>query len=131
MEDLRLASELALAETLEGEFGIEFEFENPNGTIINKSANNPTQNLRGQWFSDTIVENPETGGRMMLGKPNITARNSSLSSAPSDIDYNRWFIKVRPSINTSVKKRYKLETPPLRNDSIGFTSFVLTEVIQS
>lgn len=131
MGSLRAQIESDLLETLESDFGMKVILEPPTGNIIDKSANDPTQDLMGQVLYDTTVDNPETGGLMLIPKPVVTLRRSSLSQIPSDTDYGLWFVKIPESPISSTMVRHKIEKPPLQGKSIGFIVLELSKVIQS
>jgi hypothetical protein len=130
MGSLRYEIESDLADTLEGEFGMKIILEAPDGTIIDKSANDSTADLMGQVLYDTTVENPETGGVMLIGKPVVSIRRSSLSQIPSDTDYSKWFVKIPRSPINATMDRYKIEKPPVQGKSIGFIVLELSKAIQ-
>lgn len=133
--DLRSLAESDLATTLEGDFGMQIILTSP-ADVIAHSSNYASATLRGQVLYDSVVENPETGGQVIINKPVISVRRSSLSVLPSDVPsdtnyYKNWFVHIPKSVTDSTLEHYKIETPPQQGKSIGFMVMFLTRISQS
>lgn len=76
MSDLRSQAEAALAYTLEGPFGVDIEFTNPD-TL-------DTQTLTGQVTRVDSMVDPQTGVRVYAPHTAVTVRISSLSPVPDE-----------------------------------------------
>ncbi len=83
MEDLRATQERHLSDVLEGNFGSDIILTGPDGE---------KQNVRGQirYFTERV--DPETGETVVVHKPVVVLRISSLSPAPENGE--TWFIEM-------------------------------------
>jgi hypothetical protein len=122
--NLREQAESDLAFTLEGEWGLPVVLISPDGVTQDKSANNPTADLDGQVIYDTLVQQPDTGAEMLVHKPVVTLRISSLTRVPKSGE--RWIVKIPITPNrTAPKETFFLERPTEDGSSIGFIRLYL------
>lgn len=137
MFNLREQMERDLGITLEnGGWGLPVELTGPDGIVLNTSQNSPDpQNplpLMGQVLYTTVRVSPETGEEVVMNKPVVTLKRSSLARIPADGE--NWHIKfpTDPSL-TAELKNFAL-TPGRANEggrSIGFIRLYPTKVVQS
>jgi hypothetical protein len=129
---LRETIEADLASTLENpdDYGLPVELIAPDGTIQTKSANDATADLSGQILYDTRAEEPETGAEIIIHKPVVTLRRTSLDRIP--IPGEDWIVRIpiTPSL-TATKEDFALERPGEDGGAIGFIRLYLTRVSQS
>jgi hypothetical protein len=128
--NLREQIEADLEDTLEGDFGLPVILIAPDGTIYDKSANQPTEDLMGQILYDTSVLDPDTGIEIIVHKPVITLRRSSLTVVPQDGEDWAVQIPITPSL-TATKETFKLERPVEEGGAIGFIRLYLMRAEQS
>jgi hypothetical protein len=132
-DDLRAIIEADTYETLEGDFGLPVELLNPtDGIRQTNSVNNPTEELMGQIFYETMNMRPETGLDIVVHKPWVSLRRSSLERVPSAEDYDDWIVRIpiRPS-RTATKVSHRIHRPPEGGESIGFIRLYLEKIEQS
>jgi len=132
--DIQSLAESDLAVTLEGD-GRTIILTSP-ADVIAHSSNYPTATVKGFIRYDSIVENPETGGQMIINKPAISIRRSSLpvlpTEGPNDANYyQKWFVHISKSVTDQTLEHYKIEHPPIQGKSIGFIVLFLTKVSQT
>ena len=130
MTNLREQVEADLSFTLEGDWGLPVILQAPDGTTYDKSANDPTADLMGQILYDTIEENPETGQQILVHKPVVTLRLSSLTRVPVAGEIWSVTIPSAPSL-TAVTETYLLDHPSEDGRSIGFIRLYLMKAEQS
>jgi len=121
MENLRLTCEQDLHDTLEGEWKVEIELTGPDGITQYYSKNNPTEKLGGQVLYFTKEEDPATGEMIIVNKPCLTLRVSSLDRIPEDGE--KWFIKmpIRPTAGAEQVSFVFTPTKSIENGTdIGF-----------
>lgn len=130
MINLREQIEADLLETLEGEFGLPVVLIDPDGVTYDKSANDPENDLVGQVLYDTMIENPETGQDIIVHKPVVTLRRSSLGRVP--VSGEKWVVKIPivPQYDAE-KVTFSLERPAEEGGAIGFIRLYLMEIEQS
>ena len=125
--NLRVQAEQDLHDTLEDSagWGLPVVLIDPDGNRIDKSANNPEEDLSGQILYDTTVVNPETGLDMIVHKPVITLRRSSLSRIPAAGE--KWMAEI-PEIPdpTAAKVLHRVERAPEEGKAIGFIRLYLS-----
>jgi len=95
MESLRETAEQDLYDCIESELGTVIELTSPDGATQKYSANNPTELLRGSIRMYSRGENPETGEPIVVDKPSVTLRTSSLTRVPAPNE--KWFIRFATS----------------------------------
>jgi len=125
--NLRVQAERDLSVTLEDPdgFGLPIVLIDPDGIVYEKSANDPDQDLSGQIIYDTRVVNPETGLEMIVHKPVITLRRSSLSRIP--VGGERWMARIPETPDpTAAKVLHTIEQAPEDGKAIGFIRLYLT-----
>lgn len=130
--NLRVQAEEDLAETLEDPdgFGLPVVLIAPDGTIIDKSANDPTEDLTGQILYDTVVTNPETGLDMIAHNPVVTLRRSSLSRVPAPGE--KWGVRIPITPDPAAAKvLHMVERAPQDGGSIGFQRLYLTKAVET
>jgi hypothetical protein len=111
------------------------ELTGPDGIVYKTSANSPDpQNpalLYGQVLRNTVVENLETGERLVTAKPAVSLRISSLERVPQPGE--KWSIRfpTEPSLTAELQD-YVLTAgrAPARNSSIGFLVLYPTKARQ-
>lgn len=136
--NLRERAEQDLGTTLEDpkQWGLPVELTGPDGKIYKTSANSPDplnpEPLYGQVLRNAVSESPDTGERLVIAKPVVTLRISSLERVPEP--HEKWQIRfpTEPSL-TAEKQDYSLDAnrAPERNSSIGFIVFYPTKLKQS
>lgn len=108
-ENLRVAIERDLHESLEGEFKIPVELTSPDGETQIYSANNTDELLGGQVLYYSRRENPETGEIIVVNEPVVTLRITSLDRVPQSGE--NWYIKMPTSPVEGAEKRSFVFTP--------------------
>lgn len=129
--NLREQVESDLADTLENpdHWGLPVELIDPDGNIQTKSVNDPDQDLSGQILYDTTVVNPETGLEMIVAKPVVTLRRSSLSRIPAAGE--KWMIRIPETPDpTAAKVLHRIEQAPEDGKSIGFIRLYLVRATE-
>jgi len=130
--NLRVQAEADLFDTLEDSdgFGLPVELINPDtGAIQTKSANDPTLDLSGQILYDTLVVDPQSGLEMVIHKPVVTLRRSSLDVIPEA--GKGWGVRIPETPDpTANKTLHYVERAPEDGKAIGFIRLYLTEVVQ-
>jgi hypothetical protein len=120
---IREEIEADLAETLEDpeEFGLPV-------TLVDDLGE--SNDYYGQVLYDTLAENPETGAEVIVHKPVVTLRRSSLVRVP--LPGEKWVVKIplTPSL-TADKVSFSLERPSEEGGAIGFIRLYLTRIEQS
>lgn len=127
--------ETDLGSALEGEWGKPVELTGPDGIVYKTSANSPDplnpDALMGQALKVHIRIDPETGQPIVIGKPAITLRTSSLTRVPAAGE--DWFIRfpTDPS-RTAALKDYVLtgDRAPEEDNALGIITFYPTKVVQ-
>ena len=125
--NLRVKVEEDLGKTLEDPtgFGLPVVLIDPDGNRQEKSANNPSQDLSGQILYDTRVVDPETGLQMIVHKPVVTLRRSSLNRIP--VAGERWGVEIPETPDpTATKILHVVEQAPEDGKAIGFIRLYLT-----
>jgi hypothetical protein len=104
MENLREQIELDLHDSMEGEFGVSVELTSPDGKTQIYSKNNPDELLKGQVLYFSSREDPDTGETIVVNKPVVSLRKTSLNTIPGP-DEN-WYIKmpISPEANAAIEK---------------------------
>lgn len=129
--NIRVQAEDDLSATLEDPdgFGLPVFLIDPDGVIYDKSANDVEQDLSGQVLYDTIKTNPETGLQIVVHKPVVTLRRTSLTRVP--LPGEAWMIAI-PEIPdpAATKILHKIELAPEDGKSIGFIRLYLTRTKQ-
>ena len=123
MTNLRELAELDLMDTLEdpNHWGLPVILTDPDGEI---------QEVNGQVIYDTIVENPATGGEMIIHKPVVTLRRSSLSRVPAPGE--KWLIQIPITPDPEAAKvSFVLGRPSEDGGSIGFIRLYLNKATQA
>lgn len=120
--NLREAIEADLEESLEGEWGLPV-------ILIGPEDSGETQEVKGQILYDTVEENPETGGTVMIHNPVVTIRRSSLNPVPEPGD--RWAVRIPIEPREDAPKRtFVLDHPSQEGASIGFIRLYLGVIQQ-
>jgi len=127
---LRADIEEDLLETLEEpeDFGLPVVLIAPDGTVYNTSENDDGT-LYGRIVYDTI-EQDEDGNEVIVHKPMVTLRLSSLARVPENGE--TWVVKIPdgPRDDASVVS-YILERAPEDGRSIGYINLYLRKTEQS
>jgi len=120
--NLREAIEEDLEESLEGDWGLPI-------ILIGPETTGETQEVRGQVLYDTVEENPETGGTMIVHSPVVTVRRSSLSPVPQPGE--RWAVRIPIEPREDADKvTFVLDHPSQEGASIGFIRLYLGKIEQ-
>jgi hypothetical protein len=128
--NLRERAELDLATTLEGGFSLPVELVDPDGNEITTSLNGG--DLRGQIIYDTTKLNPDTGEEMVINKPVVSLRRSSLARVPAAGE--NWFVRIPVDPKTTADKEsfvFDPTRPPEGGRSLGFIRIYLRRAEQS
>ena len=120
MVNIRELIESELEYTLEGDFGLPVTLIDPDGV---------SYDYTGQVIYDTIVEDAD-GSQMVIHKPVVSLRRSSLTRIPADGESWSAKIPTTPS-TTATKKTFLIERPSEDGGSIGFIRLYLIEAQQS
>ena len=132
MGGLRAAIESDLYETLEGDFGLPIELISPSGVRQTKSANNPTEDLSGQIVFNTMVHDPVTGLDVVMRKPVVSLRISSLTTVPDENNLERWVCRAPESnLANASMVTYRLSRAPEDGKTIGVIRFYLERIVQA
>jgi hypothetical protein len=123
-------AEIDLVDTLEGDWSAPVILIAPDGTTYDKSANDNTLPLVGQVVYDSIIEDPNTGCQVVVHKPIVTLRKSSLSRVP--LPTERWVVKIPDSpLAAASIKSYTISRPTEDGSTIGFVQLHLQILEQS
>jgi len=130
--NLREQAESDLFDTLEDQetgFGLPVVLIAPDGTKQDKSANDPTLDLSGQILYDTLVVDPQSGLEMVIHKPVISLRRSSLDQIP--VAGEGWGVMIPETPDrTATKVLHTIERAPEDGKSIGFIRLYLTRAVE-
>jgi hypothetical protein len=121
--NLRVQIEEDLATTLESadDFGLPVILISPDGEI---------QEVNGQILYDTQKIDPETGLDMIVHKPVVTLRRSSLTRIPAGGE--KWGIRIPETPDPDADKTlHMLEQAPEDGRSIGYIKLYLTRAVQA
>jgi len=119
MINLREKIEADLSTTLEGRFGLPVVLLSPDGERQTHSKNDPEQLLQAQVIYDTLQDNPDSGAEVIVHKPVITLRKSSLDRVP--LPGERWAFSVPEEPRRDADQVWYLaERPREDGSSIGF-----------
>lgn len=132
MGDLRELIESDLKETLEGDYGLPVELLNPaTGLWQIYSENDPTELLQGQVHYDSIMQDPNTGLDIVVHKPVVTLRRSSLTVVPDATPGSNWAVRIplEPSASAA-KVTFRIGRVTEGGDTIGFVRLYLERVEQ-
>jgi hypothetical protein len=124
MVNLREQAEQDLSFTLEGAFALPVELVSPDPVT--------TQSLSGQVLYDHVALNPDTGGEMVVKKPVVVLRKSSLTRVPQPGE--AWIVRIPTTPSTTaplVDFVITSDNAPELNDSIGFIRLFLEKVVQA
>lgn len=128
--NLREQVESDLSFTLEGLWGLPVELIDPDGNEITLTVSGAP--LVGQILYDVVKINPETGEEMIVNKPVVTLRRSSLSRVPEPGE--KWFVRIPTSPSTTATKEDFIidqTRPPEGGASIGFIRLYLRRAKES
>lgn len=130
MEDLNVAVEKDLHDSIEGDFKVPVELIYPDGSIQTMSKNDPTETLGGMLRKFTVRESMETGEPVVTHQPVLTLRRSSLNQEIKAGD--NLLVKV-PLIPGGVPRLTLLATTdrsPEDGSDIGFIRLYLQQADQ-
>lgn len=121
--NIRKLVEANLDKTLEGSWGLPIVLINPDGEeqTIKKGTSDI---LKGQVNYVTVETEPDTGERVVVNKPNVAIRLSSLDRIPAEGE--KWSVRIPPrpdpDIPVSEFDTYVVNTDRAMgvNSSIGF-----------
>jgi len=126
---LREQIEIDLADTLEGEFWLPIELIDPDGNKQVYKKDSTTDLLGGQVLYDIRDTDPETGMPIIVHKPVVTLRITSLDRIP--VSGERWGVAIPSAPNPSAPKvMFVLEQATEDGRSIGFIRLYLTRTEQ-
>jgi len=130
--NLREQAESDLYDTLEDQesgFGLPVVLISPSGQKIDTSRNGNYE-LSGQILYDTLIVDPQSGLEMVVHKPVVTLRRSSLgSSIPAAGEGWGVMIPETPDRNATKVLHY-IERAPEDGKSIGFVRLYLTRAVE-
>lgn len=130
MGDLRARAENDLATTLESDFGVHVELTPPDGVAITTSVNDGLP-LMGQVMYDYLRQNPDTGADVIVKKPVVTLRKSSLLKVPKPGETWEVKIPISPLAGSPLKTFIiDADAPPEGGDSLGIIRLYLRKVKQ-
>lgn len=131
MGEQRAIIESDLRETLEGDFGLPVELIAPDGTKQLYSANDPTELLQGQILYDSLIQDPNTGLDVVVHKPVVSLRRSSLTTVPDATPGQNWAVRIplEPSVSAP-KMTFRIGRVTEGGDSIGFVRLYLERIEQ-
>ncbi len=121
MINLRAQIEKDLGDSIESEWKMPVELTGPDGITQKYSVNNPSALLGGQILYYTQSINPETGETIIVNKPVVSLRVSSLTRVPQSGE--KWYIKmpVSPIANSPFKDYVFTPTRAIEDgQDIGF-----------
>jgi len=122
--NLRELAESDLATTLESvdEWGLPVELVDPDGVEYT--------GLYGQVLYDSLKDNPETGGQIVVNKPVVTLRRSSLTRVP--IPGERWAVRIPTTPSTTAAlETFLLDEASELGGSLGIVRLYLIRTAQS
>jgi hypothetical protein len=126
MSNLRALAEADLAETLEDSdagFGLPVELIDPDGVVYS--------DLVGQVLYDS-TQTTESGVPVVVHKPVVTLRRSSLTRVPLPAERGRWVCKIPLTPDPDAETvTYIVDEPLESGGSIGFVRLYLTRAEQS
>ena len=129
---LRETIEADLEVTLESDFGLPVVLIDPVGNkqTTKKDSTDP---LVGKIIYDSREENADTGMEVIVHKPVVTLRRSSLDRIP--LPEEPWIVKI-PTVPQYITDEtqmtsFSLEMPTEDGGSIGFIRLYLMELVQS
>lgn len=114
--NLRYQAEADLAETLEGDWGL---------PVMIISADGFIQSLDGQILYDTTGVNPETGMPVIVHKPVVTIRRSSMTRVPAAGE--KWAVRIPVDPTEGARLDTFLLARPLDCSSLGIVKLYLTK----
>lgn len=109
MINLRAEIEKDLHDSIESEWKMPVEITGPDGITQIYSKNDPTELLGGQVLYFTQSINPETGETIVVNKPVVSLRISSLNRVPQSGE--KWFIRMPISPVAGASKENFVFTP--------------------
>jgi hypothetical protein len=91
---------------------------------------NLSEDLVGQVLYDTLIDDVETGGQIVVHKPVVTLRRTSLTRVP--VSGESWFVEIpiEPKYSAT-KEPLIMEKAAQEGASIGFIRLYLTRAVQS
>jgi hypothetical protein len=127
--NLRVVVESDLGTTLEGDWGLPVELIAPDGTVYNTKAGTDDP-LVGQILYDSREDDPETGAEVIVNKPVVTLRRSSLGRIPAANE--KWAVRI-PTVPdpAAAKTAFSLERPTELGGAIGFIRLYLVKIESS
>ena len=135
MDNLRERAEQDLGTTLEGQWGLPVELTGPGGIVYKTSANSPDPlnplTLKGQVLYTTPKIDPNTGEEIVVNKPVITLRRSSLERIPQDGE--NWHVKAPRDPSLTADLQDYVFTPNSASQggrSIGFIRLYPSKAVQ-
>lgn len=129
--NLRELAENHLSFSLEREWALPVVLIDPDGNTLDTNQNTG-EPLAGQVLYDIVKDNPQTGSPVVINKPVVSLRRSSLARIPKPGE--KWFVKIPVDPNrTADLEMFELdkERPPEGGRSIGFIRIYLRRVKQS
>jgi hypothetical protein len=131
VENLRIAIESDLHDSIEGEFGARVKLTSPEGVTQIYSATNPTEYLKGQYLNFTKEVDPESGEVIIVKQPNIALRINSLTGKRKPEGGERWFVEVYNDLLLRWDRFVHSEVrAPMDGSDIGFIRLYLQRVEQ-
>lgn len=129
--NLRERAEKDLKFSMEREWALPVIGIDPDGNTLDTNQNTG-EPLTGQILYDTVKDNPQTGSPVVINKPAISLRRSSLARIPKAGEKWFWKIPVDPSRTADLETfESDKQRPPEGGRSIGFIRIYLRRVKQS
>lgn len=118
----------------QAEAGLALTLEDPEGFGLPVLLTDPDGNETGPYYGQIIYNTyvtDEVGQEVVLKRPIVTLRTSSLARVPLPTEKNRWAVKIpiTPS-RTANKVTFLLGHPSEDGGSIGFIRLYLTSMVQ-
>lgn len=129
--NLRERAESDLSQSLEGDFGLPVELIDPDGEIINTRQSDDST-LKGQVLYNSKDVDIDTGLPIVINRPVVTLRRSSLSRIP--VAGEKWIVRIpkNPSeTDTLIDFALDESRPPETGQSIGFIKLYLRTTQQT
>lgn len=117
--NLRAQVETDLAFTLEGDWGMKVVLISPDGIEQTKSKNDPENDLMGRIVYDHTDIDTESGLEVLVKKPVVTLRLTSLDRVPLCGETWEMLFPVSPEVGAPIVRYILIGRPPESGNSIG------------
>jgi hypothetical protein len=121
-----------LKDCINGEFGDDITLTDPDGTIYDKSAIDPTENLRGKIRYRPLRVDPETGEPVIVPGPVVSIQIRALSRVPADGENWQVRMPISPESGAALVDFLLTEDRAIeKHDDMGFIKLYLQKPEQS